>query len=251
MRKARAEWLHCLHCLARRLQGRTSPLGPISMASPNICRHTFPQGMGDLEWKGPKGRAVLDAVVSNRRSGEKDRLDGNINWKICEILLSLCYTFSTWAMLPDAKSSTLAMWLLQLPQFGRAKTHVVTLAIKLPDVVHLLWLTEVVVLRQRVNVTIQTAHQLKLPLEVATGGANKPGQNDRPAGWLFVWCWVAIGKYLCFKISAKIGWISWSHNCNPVCDWCPTKIYQACSNILTNNSAAIHYLSSYGEIVSQ
>lgn len=131
--------------LARRLQGRTSPLGPISMASPNICRHTFPQGMGDLEWKGPKGRAVLDAVVSNRRSGEKDRLDGNINWKICEILLSLCYTFSTWAMLPVAKSSTLAMWLLQLPQFGRAKTYVVTLAIKLPDVVHLLWLTEVVV----------------------------------------------------------------------------------------------------------
>ena len=137
-----AEWLHCL---ARRLQGRTSPLGPISMASPNICRHTFPQGMGDLEWKGPKGRAVLDAVVSNRRSGEKDRLNGNINWKICEILLSLCYTFSTWAMLPVANSSTLAMWLLQLPQFGRAKTHVVTLAIKLPDVVHLLWLTEVVV----------------------------------------------------------------------------------------------------------
>ena len=109
--------------LARRLQGRTSPLGPISMASPNICRHTFPQGMGDLEWKGPKGRAVLDAVVSNRRSGEKDRLDGNINWKICEILLSLCYTFSTWAMLPVAKSSTLAIVATSATSIWQGQKH--------------------------------------------------------------------------------------------------------------------------------
>ena len=77
------------------------------MASPNICRHTFPQGMGDLEWKGPKGRAVLDAVVSNRRSGEKDRLNGNINWKICEY----SYLFAT-HLAPELcfLSQILALW---------------------------------------------------------------------------------------------------------------------------------------------
>ena len=39
----------------------------------------------DLE-EGPA--AVLSAVASNLRSGEINRLDGKIDWKICEMLFS-------------------------------------------------------------------------------------------------------------------------------------------------------------------